>query len=197
MILKRILPFSKNLLQQFIQPGDITVDATCGNGLDTLFLSQLVGKDGQVYGFDIQAEAIENTSKQLDEAKQRNVTLFHTSHQNMQTSVPVHAHQQISAVVFNLGYLPGGDHSITTHAESTIDAIQQALCITKIGGLVLLVVYPGHDTGKIESDRVLAFVKQLPSDTYEVLQYGFINKKKAPPYILAIEKKKHRTNEGS
>ena len=192
MILERILPFSKSLLKQCIQTGDTVIDATCGNGQDTVFLAELVGENGQVYGFDIQGEAITNTRGRLEQANLQNrVTLFQTSHENMLENLPTTIHEQISATVFNLGYLPGGDPSITTLADSTLQAIQQALQLTKIGGLVLLVVYPGHDTGKIESDFVLNFVKQLPSERYEVLQYGFLNKKNAPPYILAIEKKRN------
>ena len=196
MKLERILPFSKKLFKQFVEPGSIVIDATCGNGQDTAFLAELVGDTGKVYGFDIQKEAIEKTRLRLTEEKlQSRVLLFETSHTNMAVSIPTDMHQHICATVFNLGYLPGGDSSITTLADSTIEAIKQALYLTKIGGLVLLVIYPGHDTGKIESERVLEFVKQLPAHLYEVLQYGFINKKNAPPYILAIEKKKIKKQE--
>lgn len=193
MKLERILPFSKSLLKQFVESGDTVIDATCGNGHDTAFLAELVGETGKVYGFDIQEEAIRNTWIRLEQANlQSRVTLFETSHANMKMSIPINDHQQICATVFNLGYLPGGNPSVTTLADSTLEAITQALALTKIGGLVLLVVYPGHDTGKMESDKVFEFIIQLPSDLYEVLHYEFINKKNAPPYILAIEKKRSR-----
>ena len=190
MKLERILPFSKSLLKQFVSDGSIAVDATCGNGHDTLFLAQLVGENGKVYGFDIQQEALKQTTIHLRQAKmQQRVTLFHACHTEMQRLIPKTLHQQISSVVFNLGYLPGGNHQITTCADSTISAVKQALNLIQIGGLVLLIVYPGHEAGKVESHAVFSWVKQLPGDLYDVLHYAYINKKKAPPYILAIEKK--------
>lgn len=57
MILKKILPYSKELLKMAAGEGDIVVDATMGNGHDTQFLAELVGENGHVYAFDIQESA--------------------------------------------------------------------------------------------------------------------------------------------
>ncbi len=39
------------------------IDATCGNGFDTLFLCRTAGENGHVKAFDIQEQAIERTRK--------------------------------------------------------------------------------------------------------------------------------------
>lgn len=194
MTLKRILPYSKSLLSSILSEGDIAIDATVGNGHDTVFLAERVGVTGKVYGYDIQEEAIQNTRDKLisNELIER-VTLIQKSHSELVTTLPVEVHGRVKAAVFNLGYLPGGNKEIVTQASSTISAIEQALDVLHAGGLIVIVIYHGHPEGKIERDELLSFVKNLDQNRANVLQYQFINQKNDPPFIIAIEKKQSLT----
>lgn len=183
MTLQRVLPYTKFLLEQALKLGDHAVDATAGNGHDTHFLAGLVGDEGKVFAFDIQEEAIRNTRERVEGFPQ--VELIHDSHGKISSYVK----EPISAAVFNLGYLPKGDHSIITKSRSTLAAIEQCLSLLKPKGVVLIVIYSGHTGGGEERDAVLDFVTQLPQASYDVLQYGFINQRHSPPFLVAIEKK--------
>jgi predicted methyltransferase len=186
-MLKSALRFSHELLAQTVQPGDIVVDATVGNGHDTVKLAQLVGKTGKVYGFDIQKQAIEETKKKiLLTGLADQVELHQTGHEEMDMIV---SEENLSAVVFNLGYLPKGDKSIITQPTTTLQAISHSLKRLKRSGIVLLMIYHGHEGGKEEKNAVIDFVQELPQQEYSVLQYGFINQKNSPPFLVAIEKK--------
>ncbi|MGJ8731359.1 class I SAM-dependent methyltransferase [Listeria aquatica] len=186
MNLEGILPFSHQLLRKVIFPGDLVIDATCGNGHDTLFLAQLVGPNGKVYAYDIQQTAIEKTEARLDEASCKNqVLLFKKSHAELAADVS----EPVRAVIYNLGYLPGGDKSITTLEESTLESISAALEKLMVGGLVILVIYHGHEAGKLEKEAILNYVSHLPQEKFSVLQYGFINQRNLPPFVVAIEKR--------
>lgn len=190
MSLERILPFSKTLLRSVLQTGDMAIDATAGNGHDTVFLAEQVGDTGKVFGFDIQQEAIEKTKARLKEKNLLDrVQLFQTSHANLLETLPKDVHGKVKAAVFNLGYLPGSDKSIVTKATSTIAAIEQLLEILTVGGLIVIVVYHGHEEGKRERDELLAYVTNIEQTKADVLRYEFINQKNHPPFILAIEKK--------
>ena len=181
--LQRVLPFSKYLLKSVIEPGDTVIDATTGNGHDTLFLAECVSESGRVYGFDVQAEAIRNTQEKLDVANLNQVTLIHEGHQ----FVLNHVTTEISAAIFNLGYLPGSNQEITTHGETTWAAVTDMLNILKKNGLIILVVYHGHEEGKLERHFIEEKIETLNPKETQVLRYQFPNRKTAP-YILAIEK---------
>ena len=183
MTLQRVLPYTKLLLEQAVTAGDTVIDATAGNGHDTYFLAELVGDAGKVYAFDIQEEAILSTRERVERFSQ--VELVHDSHSKISSYV----NEPITAAIFNLGYLPKGDHSIITKAQSTLAAIEQCLALLKQKGLVLIVIYSGHEGGSEERDAVMEYVSQLPQASYDVLQYGFINQRHSPPFLVAIEKK--------
>ncbi|EKU50274.1 class I SAM-dependent methyltransferase [Staphylococcus massiliensis] len=185
MIVERILPFAKSLITSHISEDSIVIDATCGNGLDTHFLAQQV-PEGHVYGFDVQEVAIKST--QVKVSSFENVTLFQESHEHVKSCIPHHDHQ-INAAIFNLGYLPKGDKSITTKSHSTIEAIKNIFDILTVEGIIVIVIYPGHDEGKIEKDDVLQYLESLPQDKAHVLKYAFINQKNNPPFVCAIEKR--------
>ncbi|MGC4377749.1 class I SAM-dependent methyltransferase [Fictibacillus sp. Mic-4] len=190
MKLQGILPFARTLLASAVGEGDIAVDATCGNGNDTLFLARLVGKDGHVFGFDIQIEAIAATNHKLEVNNCRqNVTLFHASHAELKNYIPDTMKGKIKGAVFNLGYLPGGNKTIVTKGDSTISAIESLLELMGKEAVIVLVIYHGHEQGKVERDEVMAYVKSLDQQAVHVLQYGFINQKNNPPFIVAIEKR--------
>lgn len=185
MKLKRVLPFAKQLLVSAVEPGDTVVDATAGNGHDTLFLTELVGEHGHVYAFDVQGEAIQATTKKLEEANKLEIaTLIQDGHENLH----LYIQQEISAAIFNLGYLPGSDHEIITTGKSTLQAIESLLHLLKIGGIIVLVVYLGHPGGKEEKEALLSYVHHLPQSFAHVISYQFINQQNNPPFIIAIEK---------
>ncbi|MBD7943436.1 methyltransferase domain-containing protein [Psychrobacillus sp. Sa2BUA9] len=189
MKLKRILPYAKELLQGIVKEGDTVVDATAGNGYDTLFLASLVGTQGHVFAFDVQKEAIESTSEKLCNAELRDrVSLILDSHEH----VGEYVKNKISAAVFNLGYLPGSNHEVVTTGNSTTKAISSLLDLLEVGGLIVLVVYHGHEGGKQEKDELISFVRRLPQSFVHVLCYQFLNQENDPPFIIAIEKMKER-----
>ncbi|MCG1021947.1 tRNA (mnm(5)s(2)U34)-methyltransferase [Sutcliffiella horikoshii] len=190
MKLERVLPYSKKILNLAVSEGDIAVDCTVGNGHDTLFLAELVGDTGHVYGFDIQHEAIKNTEDLLVEhAVGSRVSLFEASHAELLDRIPSEKHDQIRGAIFNLGYLPGGDKGIVTVPESTINAVDKLLSVMKKEAVIVIVVYHGHPEGQVERDALLDYVTKLDQKKAHVLQYRFMNQVNNPPFIIAIEKK--------
>lgn len=185
--LQRVLQYAKTLLSQSINVGDIAVDATAGNGHDTLFLTELVGENGHVYAFDIQQQAIDSTLNRLMEKGVSHLaTVILDGHEHISQYVQ----QEIGGAIFNLGYLPGANHHVVTKSNTTIEAIHQLLQLLKIGGIIVLVIYHGHEGGKEERDELLKFVSALPQKYVHVLRYEFMNQKNDPPFIVALEKVK-------
>jgi len=190
MKLDRILPYARKLLHLAVQEGDIVIDATVGNGHDTTFLAELIGETGHVYGYDIQDQAIQNTVERLEKASlQKRVTLFHQSHEKVKETIPQTDHGKIKGAIFNLGYLPGGNKEIVTVPQSTISAIEQIHDMMAPEGILVVVIYHGHEGGEIERDTLMEFAKNIPQDTAHVLCYRFINQANNPPFIVAIEKR--------
>ncbi|WP_047979681.1 tRNA (mnm(5)s(2)U34)-methyltransferase [Ornithinibacillus contaminans] len=187
--MKSILKYSHYLLEEIIKPGETVIDATCGNGNDTLFLSGLVGETGEVIAFDIQEQAIDNTDQLLMENHCSNVSLVLDSHANVENYLSKDLEGKIGGAIFNLGYLPKSDKSIITQAESTVKAIDTILGYLKHEGRIILVVYYGHEGGEDEKNAILKHVMSLDQKQYSVLQYGFINQKNNPPFIIGIQKK--------
>lgn len=188
MKLERILPFARTLLKNAIEPGDIAIDATVGNGHDTVFLAELVGEKGHVYGFDVQADAIEKTNQRLSEKGiQEQVTLFLKGHEYVSECLP--SSTQVAGTIFNLGYLPGGDKTIVTTPQTTISAIKQIMERLKPEGILVLVIYHGHPEGAVERDELLPFIEQIDQMEAHVLRYQFVNQQNHPPFIIAIEKR--------
>lgn len=185
-----ILPFARKLLTDAVGKGDFVIDATAGNGHDTLFLAKLVGDTGHVYSFDIQEAAITNTHQRLQESNYlSHVTLFHKGHEEARSLIPEKNHGQIAGCIFNLGYLPGGDKAIVTKTETTLQAIEDIFSMLKKEGIIVLVIYHGHEEGKKEKDDLLDFVKNIDQNKAHVLTYQFLNQKNNPPFIVAIEKR--------
>ena len=169
-------------IRELIKPGDTVIDATAGNGNDTLKLCQAVGKDGRVYAFDIQKAALENTQKRLTEANMDNYVLILDSHANIGRYVSA----PVKAAVFNLGYLPGGDHSIHTNAQTTSQAISAALELISADGFVSVCIYYGKNSGTMEKDGILDFLKQLDPKKYTVTLHDFYNRPNNPPLTAII-----------
>ncbi len=176
----KITDIAHLFLKEHIKENDIVIDATCGNGLDTLFLATLVGKNGIVHAYDIQQEAICN-SKELTK-DYHNIIFHHESHENILTD-------NIKAVIFNLGYLPSGDKLITTKLDSTKKALLKLIDSFEINKnlLIIIVVYPGHNEGQKESLWLDEYLRGL-SSSFMVSKYSMLNQHNAP-YILMISKK--------
>ncbi|NLY70900.1 MAG: methyltransferase domain-containing protein [Clostridiales bacterium] len=176
------------ILSDYVSEGDIVVDATAGNGNDTLALAKMVNKTGKVYSFDIQDEAIETTKALLEKEGYRDICcLIKDSHHRMQDYILEKG--KLSAVVFNLGYLPRGEKDITTKKETSLDAVKQALDLIKPNGLVLITMYSGHEEGKREKDALLEYASKLPSKGYHVAYFNLINQPNNPPELLLITRK--------
>lgn len=139
-----------------VQPGDTAVDATVGNGHDTLFLAQRVGPQGQVWGFDVQAQALQTAGDQLHAAGfAPRVQLIQQGHQHLSDVLPDRVRGHVAAVMFNLGYLPGSDKRLTTQADTTLTALHASLAWLRPGGVLSVLAYRGHAGGLQEADRVL------------------------------------------
>ncbi|KRL93195.1 class I SAM-dependent methyltransferase [Levilactobacillus hammesii] len=188
MNLPNALTYSHTLLSECVAPGDTVVDATVGNGHDTLFLANLVGKTGHVIGFDIQPAALKETQTQLTlTGLAPQVDLHAIGHEHVGDFLE--ATTQVAGAIFNLGYLPGGDKTLITKPTTTLAAVTTLLDHLPRGGRIILVVYSGHPGGPTERHAVVDFCQHLPQKRYQVLQYGFINQVHNPPFLLAIERR--------
>lgn len=134
-------------------------------------------------------QAPQSTVHSLDSSLAERVQLFLAGHEHMEERVPESAHGKVAATMFNLGYLPGGDHSVITHSQSTIPALAAALRLLRTGGVLTVVVYPGHPGGDEEAAAVADWCASLPQSAAQVLVYRFANARNNPPYLIAIEKK--------
>ena len=196
-----------------MKPGDIVIDATCGGGHDSL---QLAGLDpGHLYAFDVQPEAIAKTRALLTEAgmlPSEHISCELLPHEEMpeyfralgmlpqiepssEDSTPAGENIGSSAgfaaaVVFNLGYLPGGDKKLTTRTETTLAAVRGAMQLLKKDGLLCITMYSGHAEGAREKKALLAFAEGLDSHIWHVSYINMLNQKKSPPEILLISRKR-------
>ncbi|MFP4662015.1 MAG: class I SAM-dependent methyltransferase [Halanaerobiales bacterium] len=174
--------FSHLIIKQHIREGSVVVDATAGNGQDTVFLAELVGRNGKVFAFDIQKKAIDNTGYRLEKKNLlERVKLINDGHQNLHKYLT----EEVNGVLFNLGYLPGGDKEITTEKQTTITAIEKSLKILEKGGIIVLVIYTGHPGGSEELKGILELLAVLDSHEFNVLRYNFINQE-SPPEVVAV-----------
>ena len=137
-----------------------------------------------MWALDIQPQALNNTRCRLQEAGYSNVRLILDGHENLKQYVS----EPLNAAIFNFGWLPGGDKSLTTRTETSITALSAALSLLKEGGMLIAVLYPGHENGKQEAEAIEQWAKNLPQEQFAVLRYGFTNRKNNPPYLLAFEK---------
>lgn len=181
---------SLKLLSEYISEGDIVIDATAGNGRDTLALAKMAGSSGKVYAFDIQETAIKKTRNLLEkEGLLKRCELIQASHLRIKELIPEGAKGKVAAVVFNLGYLPGGGKDITTQTETTLPAVVKALDLIRPGGIIAVTMYSGHPKGAEEKAALLRFAGQLRQREYHAAYISFINQRNQPPELLLISKK--------
>ncbi len=173
------------IMKDHVKEGDSVIDATCGTGQDTLFLAGLTGRSGRVLAFDIQEQAIETTRKLLQaHACEEQVSLIKDNHKNLQAYIQT----GVNACMFNLGYLPGGDHTVKTNPFDTVQAVSSALKVLDNGGILTIVSYPGHPGGLEEQEALHQSLSLLPQKEYEVLASRFINQVNHPPQLLVVKK---------
>lgn len=184
-----MLSYVHTFLRAAITPGDVVVDATAGNGHDTLFLAKCVGSSGVVYAFDIQSAALEATAR-ITENVDADVRLRLAGHEHMAEHVDAVHHGSIRAVVFNLGYLPSGDKAVTTTADTTTTAVQQAIDLLAPNGVLAIVCYL-HDQGRVEYDALLSALAALPQHSASVLECRFRNQQGNPPVAFVVTKQPH------
>jgi tRNA1(Val) A37 N6-methylase TrmN6 len=178
-----------DLIRNILVPGDIAIDATVGNGHDTLFLAERVAPLGHVYGFDIQQAAIDSTHRKFRQNGLENcLTLTHGSHALMIDQIPAQFHGNIKAVMFNLGYLPGSDKSVITQTESTLAALTASARILAGNGILTVLAYPGHQGGDMETDQVKNWCELLDNKQFEVNTIYSTEHKQTAPRLFTIRK---------
>lgn len=184
----QITEWCADFIRRQVKEGDLCIDATMGNGNDTLLLSLLCAQTGRVLAFDIQQQALDATREKLILAKApENYTLILDSHANMASYA---SPDSVSCIVFNFGYLPGSDHTLATRSESSIQALSQSLTLLKKGGLLSLCIYSGGDSGFEERDQILMWLKNLDSRKYLVIKSDYYNRPNHPPIpVLVIRTK--------
>jgi len=192
------LEMAHELLAEVINPEDVVVDATMGNGYDTLFLAML---QAEVYAFDIQKTALEMTEKRLNQAgilsdfleegrkelaSHSTVHLIHSGHE----TVGRYVKKPVTAAIFNLGYLPKADKKLITRPETTLTALSALAKQLKVGGRIAVMVYYGHEGGEAEKTAVVNWVTSLPQECWEVMSYVPLNQIHTPPFLIVLEKRK-------
>lgn len=195
----QITNWCHEMIRSQVKTGGVYVDATMGNGHDTLFLCEMAGECGKVFAFDIQKIALESTRKGLGEHGftedisvvtdgsecRGRIALILDGHEHMDRYVETGS---VDVVCFNFGYLPGGDHAICTKSETDIQALKTALGLLKKGGMLSLCIYSGGDTGFEEKDAILAFLKDLPPKEYTVIVNSYHNRENNPPIPVFVWK---------
>ena len=171
-------------LEAQVRPGDVCIDCTAGRGKDTAFLCGLVGESGRVVALDIQPEAVESTKALIDEKGFGGIAeVYLDSHENVDRYAEAGS---VSAIVFNFGWLPGGDHTKHTNTESSITALRKCLPLLRDGGVMSLSIYYGRDTGFEEKDAILAWLRTLPVGEFAVVVSEFVNRPNCPPISVRV-----------
>lgn len=182
-ILKNTTALALAMCEQYRDAAGCAVDATCGNGHDTLWLAE---RFARVYAFDIQQSAVDATAVRLAEAGRNNAELICDSHHRMAQYVK----EAPRIIMFNLGYLPGGDKTVSTESGTTMEALEAALQLLAVDGLLCITMYQGHEEGYRERMEILEWAGQLDKGAYHCVHTNMVNQPNRPPEILWITKKK-------
>lgn len=175
----------EKIISEYIKPGFICVDGTVGNGNDSLRILELLNGEGNLYGFDIQKIAIDNTSKLIQEnLSVSNYQLILDSHSNIEKYID----EDIDFYIMNLGYLPGGDKSLTTRSETTISFLDKTNNMLKSSGIGIIVFYVGHKAGLIEAEEVYEHLKEYNQKEFNIVHLNFMNQRNNPPELVIIER---------
>lgn len=181
--MKRATVLAHEHLAMILREGDLAVDATLGNGHDALYLAKLVGENGKVIGFDVQAQAIESSRRRLNEAGVLSrCDLIEAGHEKMEEFVA----DEVSAVTFNLGYLPGADQETITKSSSTLESLESSCGLLRVGGLITCVCYPGHPGGLEEAEDVMNWAENLPVDKFRVEFHNEKGRHDGRPFLVSV-----------
>lgn len=177
------------LMKECIKEGDLVIDATSGNGHDTLFLSTCVGTNGEVIAIDIQEEAIHSTQRLILQHERVNVKYMQMNHADMGTKLKEYL-GNIACISFNLGYLPGAeDHSIITSSQSTIQALDASCSFLNDDGCISVIAYRGHTYGLEESLAVEQWMQALSPREWHVIAIEAVNQSSTSPIVFFARKK--------
>jgi predicted methyltransferase len=186
-----VVEMAQLLAARSLREGAVAIDATAGNGYDTLFLAQYVGPSGRVFGFDVQAQALEETRRRLEASGVADrAELIRGGHEHLKQHVQRAYHRRVGAVMFNLGFLPGGDKEIITRPDTTLAALSQAFDLLAPEGVITIVLYPAHPGGADEARRVEKWAAGLPREQAEVYAYRPFNVLRNAPRLLAVSKRR-------
>lgn len=184
-----LLEHAHRILSDRLSSGNIAIDATVGNGHDTLFLLRQVAPTGQVYGFDVQSAAIDATRELVAQTGfVDGLTLTCASHADLAKLIPKHCHGKIAACMFNLGYLPGSDKTVTTRTQSTLTGLNATSSLLGESGMITIMAYPGHSGGAEETVAVSLWCAQLDPTRYHVRLMCSEVARSHAPRLYVIEK---------
>lgn len=185
--LKNAVSLSHLIVQSYIPTAKIIVDMTCGNGHDTEFLARQMDPESVLYAFDIQTRAVETTKKRIRDAglAGSQIRVQCGSHDILLEQVE----GQPDIILFNLGYLPKGDHSLHTKKEITIKAIQIGLHKIAKNGIIIVAAYPGTEAGRKESEAVQDMLGSLLQQQFHVSRWQPLNEVNEPPVLYMIQKR--------
>jgi len=178
--------WARELIEAAMFEGAHAVDATMGNGHDTQWLCELAGASGHVDAFDVQQDAVERTRDRLTAAGlESRASLCCVGHEKMLEYVK----EPADAIVFNLGWLPGAEHGVTTQTQTTLQAVNAALELLKEDGVMTICIYPGHAEGMREKHALIEWAQQLDERRFDAMIKTYLNQSNDPPLMLAIRKK--------
>ncbi len=185
---ERAVERAHRYLASLAKTPDLAVDATVGNGHDTLFLASTVGSAGKVWGFDIQMKALKNTRKMLEaRGLSERVELVYANHADLLEHLPVkEIRNRVDCIMFNLGYLPGGDKSIISKPETTLKGLEAAHTLLAPDGCLTIIVYTGHPGGADEAKAVENWLNRLPKDKWEVIRPSTRIGSNSPPLLFIV-----------
>jgi len=182
--LNNAVQFTELIIKSYVKTGNVCIDATAGNGNDTEILATAVGSTGKVYAFDIQQQAIETTRFRLSaKGLLDRVILINDGHEK----ILEHVSGDADFIIYNLGYLPGGDKELSTTKETTLESLKQALTLLTPAGLMAITCYRSHKGGEEEYEAVMEFVSQLDQIKYNAFRFEFLNQKNDPPVVIGVE----------
>lgn len=191
-VMRNAITFVHAILRDTVKAGDVVIDATVGNGHDTQLLAELVQQQGLVYGFDVQQGAID-AARSLLEGSSEHLRLICAGHETMAKEIDQAHRGRVKAVTFNLGYLPGGDKAITTNADTTLPAIEQAISLLCTDGIITIVCYQ-HPEGLREIDAVRNMLHQMPQPQFSCLETNFVNQRGNPAVVFIVYLRHQQTD---
>ncbi len=185
MVVNNAVRMAHQLIRSRLPAAHRVVDATAGNGNDTLFLAENTPATAAVWAFDIQPQALAKTEELLARHQlAHKVRLVLDSHSRLSN----YLQSPVDAVMFNLGYLPGSDHTLSTSPATTLQAVKQALALITDSGLMTIAAYPGYEQGRQECQAVQTYLSGLNQKNYAVACWSMVNQKNNPPVLFIIEK---------